>query len=148
VFEHSPWIAERVFAARPFASIDALHAAMVDVVQRASREEQLALLRAHPDLAGKEAKAGSMTLASTHEQSTAGLSALSQAELARIAALNRSHQERFGFPFIIAARKHGKAEIFAEFERRLAIDVESERLTCLDQVFVITRLRLEDLVVA
>ena len=146
VFEHSPWIAERAFAARPFASIDALHAAMTDAVTRASGDEQVALLRAHPELAGKEAQAGTMTGDSTKEQGGAGLSALARDEMARIADLNRRYREKFGFPFIIAVRQHTKDGIFREFERRLANDRDTELATCLGQVFVITRLRLDGLI--
>jgi 2-oxo-4-hydroxy-4-carboxy-5-ureidoimidazoline decarboxylase len=146
VFEHSPWIAERALGARPFASVDALHAAMINAVKHASLDEQLALLRAHPELAGKEAQAGTMTGDSTLEQGTAGLNALSREELARIADLNRRYREKFGFPFIIAVRRHTKDGIFREFERRLAQAPEAELVACLEQVFVITRLRLEGLV--
>lgn len=146
VFEHSPWIAERAFAARPFARVDALHVAMTDAVKRASRDEQLALLRAHPELAGKEAQSGTMTGDSTAEQGGAGLNALSRAEMDRISDLNRRYREKFGFPFIIAVRKNTKDDIFREFERRLAHDGETELATCLGQVFVITRLRLDGLV--
>ena len=146
VFEHSPWIAERAFAARPFASVDALHAAMTDAVKRAGRDEQVALLRAHPELAGKEAQAGTMTGDSTAEQGGAGLNALSREEMARISDLNRRYREKFGFPFIIAVRQHTKDGIFGEFERRLALAPDAELETCLGQVFVITRLRLDGLI--
>lgn len=146
VFEHSPWVAEGAFAARPFASVDALHAAMTDVVKRAGRDEQVALLRAHPELAGREAQAGTMTGDSTAEQGGAGLNALSRAEMARISDLNRRYREKFGFPFIIAVRKHTKDGIFSEFERRLANDRDTELGAALGQVFVITRLRLDGLI--
>ena len=146
VFEHSPWIAERAFAARPFASVDALHAAMTDAVKRAGRDEQVALLRAHPELAGKEARAGTMTGDSTAEQGGAGLNALGREEMARISDLNRRYREKFGFPFIIAVRQHTKNGIFGEFERRLALAPDAELETCLGQVFVITRLRLDGLI--
>ena len=148
VFEHSPWIAERAFARRPFADVAALHEAMVDVVRSATPEEQLALLRAHPELAGREAQAGTLTADSTAEQRSAGLNALTREEMERVARLNRAHQERFGFPFIIAVRRHSKDGIFAEFERRVGNDAESEREECLEQVYIITRLRLDALVAA
>jgi 2-oxo-4-hydroxy-4-carboxy-5-ureidoimidazoline decarboxylase len=148
VFEHSPWIAERAFASRPFADIAALHAAMVDVVRGASRDEQIGLLRAHPELAGREAQAGTLTADSTAEQRSAGLNALSREEMDRVVRLNRAYRERFGFPFIIAVRRHTKDGIFAEFERRLGNDAESERLECLEQVYTITRIRLDALVAA
>ena len=145
VFEHSPWIAERSFAARPFASIDALHGAMCTVVREASDAEQLALLAAHPALAGREAIAGELTPESTREQAAAGLNALTRVEMERIRHLNEAHAARFGFPFIIAVRLNTKAGIFAEFERRLTLDATAERLACLEQVYLITRLRLGDL---
>lgn len=145
VFEHSAWIAERTFAKRPFADTAALHAAMVQVVRNASREEQLGLLRAHPELAGREAQAGTLTADSNAEQRSAGLNALTRAEIERIGDLNRAHRMRFGFPFIIAVRRHSKDEILAEFERRLGNDPETERLECLEQVYAITRLRLDAL---
>jgi len=148
VFEHSPWIAERAFAARPFASVAALHAAMVDAVKRAPLEAQRALLNAHPELAGKEAQAGGLTRSSTTEQAGAGLNALNREEMEAMARWNRQYRERFGFPFIIAVRQHSKGSIFSEFQRRLANDCEAELAACLEQVFVIARLRLENLIAA
>ncbi len=146
VFEHSPWIAERAFGARPFADVAALHAAMTAAVRAAGREAQLALLRAHPELAGKEAQAGSLTADSKAEQAGAGLSALARPEVERIAELNRRYREKFGFPFIIAVRRHTKDGIFRELERRLELDPETELANGLEQVFAITRLRLDGLV--
>ncbi len=148
VFEHSPWIAERAFASRPFTDTAALHAAMVEVVRGASRDEQLGLLRAHPELAGREAQSGTLTADSTAEQRSAGLNALTRDEMERVLRLNRAYREQFGFPFIIAVRRHTKDRIFAEFERRLGNDAESERLECLEQVYIITRLRLDALIAA
>lgn len=148
VFEHSPWIAERASAGRPYADAAALHEAMVDVVRGASRAEQLDLLRAHPELAGREAQAGTLTADSNSEQRSAGLNALTREEIERVSQLNRAYRERFGFPFIIAVRRHTKDGILAEFERRLGNDAESERLECLEQVYIITRLRLDALVAA
>ena len=148
VFEHSPWIAERAFAARPFGSIEGLHEAMVNTVQRAPRERQLALLKAHPELAGKEAQAGTLTSSSTAEQAGAGLNALNRAEIESLARWNREYREKFGFPFVIAVRRHTKASVFSEIERRLANDTETELDAGLEQVFDITRLRLEALFAA
>ncbi len=148
VFERSPWIAQRAFAVRPFASITALHAAMVDAVKRAPRESQIALLNAHPELAGKEARAGALTTSSTTEQTGAGLNALDPEEMEAMARWNRQYREKFGFPFIIAVRQHSKASIFSEFQRRLANDFETELATCLEQVSVIARLRLKALIAA
>ena len=144
VFEHSPWVAERAWARKPFADLPALHAAMVAAVREASVDEQLALLRSHPELAGKEAQTGTLTDASTHEQKTAGLTSLSKEEMQTIARLNAAYGQRFGHPFIIAARLNSKAKIFSEFERRLANDPATEREACLQQVYLITGLRLQD----
>jgi len=146
VFEHSPWIAERAFAARPFASVDALHAAMSDAVNGAGREAQAALLRAHPELAGKEAQAGELTRDSKAEQAAAGLTALTREELGRVSELNRRYRAKFAFPFIIAVRRHTKDGILREFERRLELDPETELANGLAQVFAITRLRLDGLI--
>src|SRR5262245_3145762 len=146
VFEHSPWIAERAWSMRPFPSVERLHAAMTSVVARASRAEQLALLRAHPDLAGKAARAGDMTAASVAEQSRAGLDRLSDEEYECFGRLNAAYREKFGFPFIIAVRKHDKDAILAAFQRRLGHSLEQEVEAALAQVFEITRLRLDGLV--
>lgn len=148
VFEHSPWIAERARAARPFASLEALHAAMVRVVRGGSREEQLALLRAHPDLAGRAARAGNLSAASLAEQSSAGLDRVTDEEHERFGRLNAGYREKFGFPFIIAVRKQDKTAILAAFERRLGNTVEEEIEAALAQIFDITRLRLDALVKA
>ena len=148
VFEHSPWIAERAWAACPFASLEALHAAMTRVVRDASREEQLALLRAHPDLAGRAARAGNLSAASLAEQSSAGLDRLTDEEHERFGRLNAGYREKFGFPFIIAVSKQDKAAILAAFERRLGNTVEKEIEAALAQVFDIARLRLDALVTA
>jgi 2-oxo-4-hydroxy-4-carboxy-5-ureidoimidazoline decarboxylase len=145
VFEHSPWIAERAFARRPFADVAALHAAMVDVVRAASPDEQLALLRAHPELGGSQARSGALTAASSAEQKSAGLTALEPDDSARLARLNAAYRNRFGFPFIIAVRNHDRDGIFAELERRLAHDAATEWQACLEQVFAITRLRLDSM---
>ncbi len=146
VFEHSPWIAERALARRPFASRSAMHKAMCEVVEQASRDEQIALLCAHPELAGKEAQSGSLTPESTNEQLKAGLNALSKDEMARIVRLNRAHAAKFGFPFIIAARLNSKDRIFAELERRNRLDVDAELRACIEQVYLITQLRIDDLI--
>lgn len=146
VFEHSPWITARAVEARPFASVEALHAAMVAVVRRASREEQLALLRAHPDLAGRAARAGALTNASAAEQSSAGLDRLDDQEYERFGRLNAAYREKFGFPFIIAVRRHDKKQILAAFEARLGHTQAQEVEAALAQVFEITRLRLAGLI--
>jgi OHCU decarboxylase len=143
VFENSPWVAQGAWQARPFADLRALHAAMVNVVNQATPEQQLALLCAHPELAGREARAGEMTAASEAEQAGVGLNRLSAGEMARIEALNRAYGTKFGHPFIIAVRNHSKQGIFAAFEQRLANDAATERRAALAEVATITRLRLD-----
>ena len=145
VFERSPWVAERAWAARPFAGTGALHRAMVDAVRRATPAERIALLRAHPDLAVKAARPGALTASSHAEQSSAGLDRLSDAEYERFQELNIAYRERFGFPFIIAVRRHDRASILAAFAARLGHSRAQEIDAALAQVFDITRLRLEGL---
>jgi 2-oxo-4-hydroxy-4-carboxy-5-ureidoimidazoline decarboxylase len=142
IFEKSPWVAEKVWDKRPFASVDDMHAAMVNVVKYAPVPSQLSLLQSHPDLAGKEAQAGAMTASSVSEQASAGLNALSRAEMTRISELNAAYKQKFGFPFIIAVRMHTKEGIFFEFDRRLANDTQTEFANDLQNVYAITRLRL------
>jgi 2-oxo-4-hydroxy-4-carboxy-5-ureidoimidazoline decarboxylase len=98
VFEHSPWVAERAWAQRPFASIDALHAAMLAAVRAAGTDEQLGLIRAHPELAGREAAAGTLTADSTSEQGRLGFTALSRAEIERVARANRAYRDEVRLP--------------------------------------------------
>jgi len=140
-FEHSPWVAERAFSARPFASLDALHSALTDAVDRASPGEQLALLCAHPDL-GARAR---MTAASEGEQSSAGLDRLTPAEFDRLTRLNFAYREKFGFPFIYAVRGATPEQILAALETRLARSPQAERAEALGQVCRIARFRLESI---
>jgi 2-oxo-4-hydroxy-4-carboxy-5-ureidoimidazoline decarboxylase len=142
IFEKSPWVAEKVWEKRPFASVDDLHGAMVNIVKHSPVPNQLALLQSHPDLAGKEAQAGAMTASSVSEQASAGLNALSKAEIAQISELNAAYKQKFGFPFIIAVRMHTKEGIFFEFNRRLANETQVEFANDLQNVYAITRLRL------
>jgi 2-oxo-4-hydroxy-4-carboxy-5-ureidoimidazoline decarboxylase len=146
VFEHSPWVAESAWSARPFSSIAALHGAMVTVMRGATNAEQLALLRGHPELAGRAAVRGELTADSTKEQSGAGLMHCSPEEFARITELNTRYRERFGFPFIIAVKGHDRASILAEFTRRSALDPAQEFREALAQVAKITGFRLQALV--
>ncbi len=143
IFEHSPWIPERAWAARPFATVDALHQAMMRVVQRADPAEQLALIAAHPELAGKEATAGTLTDASTSEQRSAGLDQCSATELRRLRQLNAAYRERFGFPFVIAVKGRSRHQIMDAIVNRLQNDREVELAACLDQIAQIARFRLE-----
>lgn len=147
VYEHSPWVAERALAKRPFANRAALVAAMHAVVAAAPREAQLALVRAHPELAGADASAGRLTAHSSGEQARLGFHALSRTEFKRMADLNRRYRERHGFPCIIALALHATREsVFAEFERRIGNDPESELALALEQIGHIARGRLEKLV--
>lgn len=145
IFEHSRWVAERAWAARPFGHFADLHAAMVRAMRAGSEAEKTALLRAHPELAGREAKEGRLTAASTGEQKSAGLDRLDAAEMRRLAELNAAYRAKFGFPFIIAVRARTKSEILAEFARRLARTSAEERETALGEVEIIARIRLERL---
>jgi 2-oxo-4-hydroxy-4-carboxy-5-ureidoimidazoline decarboxylase len=149
VFEHGPWVAERAHAARPFATVAALHDAMMQAVRAAPRAEQLAFLRGHPELAGKVARAGAMTADSKAEQGGLGLDRLSDADFARFERLNAAYAQKFGFPFIVAVRRHKSAgSILAAFEQRFGNDTETEFATALAEIGFITRLRLEDRVIA
>lgn len=146
LYEHSPWIAERAAAARPFASVEAMHRELVAVVARATLDEQVGLIAAHPDLAGKLALAGGLTADSTAEQKTARLDRLSPADFARITALNDAYRAKFGFPFVICVRDHTQAGIFEAFERRVASDRATEIETALAQIARIGWHRLQALV--
>jgi len=148
VFEHSPWIAERAWAAEMGPAHDpapGLAAALTAQFRMASDAERLGVLRAHPDLAGKLAQARRLTAESAAEQAGAGLDALTDAERARFSVLNAAYQQRFGFPFIIAVRGLDKAAILRAFEARLGNDRETEIATACAQVERIARLRLEDM---
>jgi len=119
VFENSPWLVERAIADRPFATRAALAAVLMDILLAASEDEKLALIRAHPDLAGKAARASALTDHSMREQASAGLDRLSDAEFDRFNRLNNAYRAAFGFPFIIAVLDHTKDTILASFETRL-----------------------------
>lgn len=145
VFEHSPWVAERAWKAKPFASLDALYEAMVAVVASAAEDEQLALLRAHPDLG---TAIDAMSHASRREQSGAGLDALSPDERQRLRALNAAYRDKFGFPFLFAVRGADTRDVLAALERRLTSARDIERQEALRHVYRIARFRLEEVVVA
>jgi 2-oxo-4-hydroxy-4-carboxy-5-ureidoimidazoline decarboxylase len=140
LFEHSPWIEARADA-RP--SSGDRHADLMAVVHDATPEERLALIRAHPELAGKAAIGGELTAASAAEQASAGLDRLTAAEFDRFHALNAAYRARFGFPFVICVRRTDKAGILAAMDRRLAHDRTTEIATALDEIGAIVRLRLE-----
>jgi OHCU decarboxylase len=144
VFEHSPWIAAATWPHRPFTSRDQLHEELCTTVRQASREQQLALIRAHPDLVGRAALAGSLTTASTQEQASAGLNLLSPGEIAQFQKCNADYQEKFGFPFVICARLNRKQAILAGFARRLQNTQDQEIETALEEIFKIAGLRVGD----
>lgn len=145
-FEHAPWIAESAWSARPFANAEALHAAMLEVVRQAPQATQRVFLCGHPELAGREAQAGSMTDDSQNEQASAGLDAMTKEEMARMARLNGAYRQRHGFPFIIAVRRHTKAQIFDEMQRRIDRDSADEFVEAMAQIAFITRGRVRSLV--
>ena len=144
VAENSPWVAETAFEAGPFGDREALVDAFVSALRRASRDVQLALLRAHPDLAGRAAMAGGIAEDSRREQAGAGLDRLTAAEFARFRDLNTRYRERFGFPFILAVKGATKDVVLAAFEARIDNDAETERAAALANVERIVRFRIED----
>jgi 2-oxo-4-hydroxy-4-carboxy-5-ureidoimidazoline decarboxylase len=146
IFEHAPWVAERTFASRPFATVSALHDGMAVEVARAGEAEQLALIRGHPELGGKVARAGAMTAESRREQGSLGLDRLSDTEFERFERLNAAYRARFGFPFIICVRRHTRDSILDSFERRLGNMPEQERAAALAEIGHIARLRLVEAV--
>jgi 2-oxo-4-hydroxy-4-carboxy-5-ureidoimidazoline decarboxylase len=141
-FELAPWVAEAASTRRPFTTVTALHEAMIGALRAASRERQLDFLRGHPDLAGKAARAGALTLDSKSEQASVGLDSLSEDEFARFHRLNDAYKAKFGFPFMICVRRHTRESILAQFERRAGNDVATEFAAALQEVFFITRLRI------
>jgi OHCU decarboxylase len=146
VFEESPWIAREAWESRPFGSVDALHAAMVWVVEHSPRAARLELIRAHQDLAGKAAIAGALTPESTREQAAAGLDRLTPAQYERLTTLTAAYSDRFGFPFVVCAREHTADSIIATAAARLEARPDEEEQTALSEIAKIARLRLDDLV--
>ena len=149
LYEHSPWIAEQALQRRPFVSLAQFKHAMAQVVTAASREAQLALVRAHPELAGRAMVSQALTAESTGEQSRAGLSECSPQEFERLQQLNSAYNERFGHPFIVAARGPrgdglSRQQIIATFERRLHNPVNTELCECLRNIHRIAEIRLDD----
>ncbi len=148
VFEHSAWVAEDAWDRRSAAdcrTAPTLHAVMVAAMRDAARERQLALINAHPDLAGRLAMAGRLTPESTKEQQSAGLAFLTDEEKARFTELNDAYKARFGFPFIMAVKGRSKDEILEAFVRRLKHGADEEFATALDEIEKIALFRLRDL---
>jgi N-carbamoyl-L-amino-acid hydrolase len=149
IYEHSPWIAQAALAQRPFADLAHLARALVDATRAGGPDAQLALLRAHPRLAGKAMVAGTLTAESTDEQTRSGLTQCSPDEFARLHALNDAYDRRFGWPFILAVRGPTgqgltRAEIIETFERRIGNELDAEFEECLRNVHRIAELRLAD----
>src|SRR5215203_1897853 len=145
LFEHSPWVAEDAYERGPYPDREALEAGLAEAMYAAPRERRLALVRAHPDLAGKAAIEGTLTPDSRREQSSAGLDRLTPGEYEAFTRTNTAYRERFGFPFVVCVREHDKASILATAEARLQHDPEQEVRTALDEIAKIARLRLRDL---
>lgn len=144
IFEHSPWVAERAAGARPFTDVGALHAAMAAAMRAASHDQQLALLRAHPELAGKAMVTKTLTADSTNEQSRSGLTNCSAEEFAQLQALNAAYNKKFGWPFILAVKHLDRATIIRIFAERLELSAADEFEACLANIEKITRWRLDD----
>ena len=145
LFEHSPWVAEQTWAQRPFATAEVLHAALCVTMRSAPPERQLALIRAHPDLAGRLAQQKKLTAESTREQAGAGLDQLTDAELAEFTRNNDAYRAKFGFPFIICARLNAKAAILTAMQARLPNSPADEHAAALAEIEKIAWLRLTDL---
>ena len=144
IYEHSPWVAEQVAAeAVGVDDVGELACLMAECVDNAGTEQQLALIRAHPDLAGKAQVAGELTAESTAEQASAGLDQCSKVEYERFQALNEAYKEKFGFPFVMAVRGSTRQEILDAFGRRLQNDYDLEFETALVEIHKIARLRLD-----
>jgi 2-oxo-4-hydroxy-4-carboxy-5-ureidoimidazoline decarboxylase len=148
IFEYSPWIAEQAFAARPFAGVNALFAAMKTAVERASEQMRLALIKAHPDLADKTQRAAGLTAESTAEQNSVGLDRLSDAEYEAFERVNDAYRAKFGFPYIVCVRRHTRESILRDFERRLPNDAASETAASIAEICRIAALRLDQLVIS
>ncbi len=145
IFEHSPWVAERVYSKRPFASAIDLHDKMVFEMRHASTQQRLELLCQHPELAGKEADSGSLTDSSRREQAGAGLNQCSSEELTRIKHFNQAYLSKFSFPFIIAVTGLDKFQIIASMQQRLDHSAENEFSTAITEVEKIALIRLNAL---
>jgi len=145
VFEHAPWVAETVAPGRPYPTVAALHDAMMQAVRRTAPERQLAFIAGHPEL-GTRVKRADLTDHSRSEQRGLELDRLSAEEFDRFSRLNAAYREKFGFPFIVCVRRHTRDSILRQFERRLAHDRETEREAALQEIGLITRLRLVALV--
>ncbi len=148
VFEYSPWIAEQTAIARPFEGVQQLFDAMKTVVDQTAPELRLALIRGHPDLANKTQRAAGLTAESSAEQNGAGLDRLSDAEFKAFERVNSAYRTKFGFPYMVCARRHTKGSILRDFERRLPNDTATEVQNSINEIYRIAALRVAELVVS
>src|SRR2546429_7806653 len=148
IFEYSPWIAEQAATSRPFAGVNALFAAMKQVVDNAPAEQRLALIKVHPDLANRTQRAAGLTAESNAEQNSVGLDRLSDAEFEAFERVNNAYRAKFGFPYIVCARRQTMHSILRDFERRLPNDATTETQTSIREICRIAALRLDQLVLA
>ena len=146
IFEHSPWVAEQAASMRPFAGVTALFAAMKAAVDRAAPETRLTLIKGHPDLANKTQRAAGLTAESTAEQDGLGLDRLSDAEFEAFDRLNNAYRAKFGFPYIVCARRHTRDSVLRDFERRLPNDAAAEMRKSVEEICRIAALRVDQLV--
>ncbi len=146
IFEYSPWVAGQAFAARPFAGVNELFAAMTSAVERAPEDLRLKLIKSHPDLGDKTQRAAGLTVESTAEQTSAGLDRLSDAEYEAFERVNNAYRAKFGFPYIVCVRRHTKDSILRDFERRLPNDAATETKTSIAEICRIAALRLDQLI--
>ncbi len=141
VFEHAPWVAQAVVSGRPYPTVATLHDAMMQAVRQAPATQQLGFIGGHPELGSRVARVD-LTHDSKAEQGSLGLDRLSADEFDRFMRVNRAYREKFGFPFIVCVRRHTRDSILGQFERRLSNDAAAERTRALDEIGLITRLRL------
>ncbi len=146
IYEHSPWVAQRAAAKRPFGNLQQLHDGMADAVRAAHEEQRLQLIRAHPELAGKAAVRGELTEESTREQKGAGLDQCSAEEFAQLQTLNHRYNEKFGFPFVIAVKGLNRDSILRHFSERLENERHAEANECIEQIIRIGGFRLAEVV--
>ncbi len=144
VYEHSPWVAEEAWQHRPFSTLELLYSVMESVVLAAPEDKRLALIQAHPDLAGPLAKLGQLTDASNREQAEAGLNELTPELATELDRRNTAYREKFGFPFVICARLNNLTVILDALANRLKHDRETEIALALEEISKIARLRLMD----
>jgi len=142
IYEHSPWVAVRSWPQRPFESLARLQSVMAQVLDNATADERMAVIRAHPELSGKAAVRRDLTAESRNEQTGAGLDQCSPEEFAQLQEGNRAYAEKFGFPFIIAVKGLGRQDIIAALQRRCCRSRDEEIAEALAQIHRIAAFRL------